>query len=364
MKEITAVGFFETDNKSAYEAQQTAYWISFAPIVFQVSRTLVNTGILKKISDARKEGITIDELEEQTTLGRYQLRVLVHASLGIGLTYTQDGRYFLTKTGFFLLNDTPVRVNMDFIHDVCYQGLFHLEDSIKTGKPEGLKVFGEWDTIYEGLSQLPKQAQQSWFGLDHYYSDEAFPKVIPLLLADNPAIRVLDIGGNTGKFARKLISASREVQITIVDLPGQIAMAAAQLKPSDPYGQVTFHSADMLKEETILPGGYDIIWMSQFLDCFSEAQIVSILKRCREAAGDHGKICILEGFWDKQKIETSAFCLQQFSLYFTAMANGNSQMYDYQTFSECIDAAGLYIEEEYHNLSISNSLLVCRSKQL
>ena len=40
---------------------------------------------------------------------------------------------------------------MDFIHDVNYKGLFHLEESIETGKPEGLKEFGEWQTIYEGL---------------------------------------------------------------------------------------------------------------------------------------------------------------------------------------------------------------------
>ena len=36
------------------------------------------------------------------------------------------------------------------------------------------------------------------------------------------------------------------------------------------------------------PKGYDAIWMSQFLDCFSEEEIVSILKRCYDALDDDG----------------------------------------------------------------------------
>jgi len=43
----------------------------------------------------------------------------------------------------------------------CYKGLFALDKSIENGKPEGLKVFGEWDTIYEGLSfPYPAQVQR------------------------------------------------------------------------------------------------------------------------------------------------------------------------------------------------------------
>jgi len=57
------------------------------------------------------------------------------------------------------------RVNMEFNHDVNYQGLFYLEEALLNGQPEGLKVFGGWSTIYEGLSQLPEQVQKSWLAL-------------------------------------------------------------------------------------------------------------------------------------------------------------------------------------------------------
>ena len=53
------------------------------------------------------------------------------------------------------------RVNMDFTQEICYQGMFDLEKTLQTGKPEGLKVFGSWPTIYEGLSSLPSVAQEN-----------------------------------------------------------------------------------------------------------------------------------------------------------------------------------------------------------
>ena len=55
-----------------------------------------------------------------------------------------------------MLHDPLTITNMDFVQDVNYKGLFYLDESIKTGKPAGLKEFGEWQTIYEGLSQLPE----------------------------------------------------------------------------------------------------------------------------------------------------------------------------------------------------------------
>ncbi len=39
--------------------------------------------------------------------------------------------------------------------------MFYLEDSIKKEKPEGLKVFGNWPTIYHGLSELPDQVKKN-----------------------------------------------------------------------------------------------------------------------------------------------------------------------------------------------------------
>lgn len=63
---------------------------------------------------------------------------------------------------------TPLtRINMEFSQHVCYQAMGHLLEAIREGQPTGLKVFGDWATIYPALSQLPEPARQSWFDFDH-----------------------------------------------------------------------------------------------------------------------------------------------------------------------------------------------------
>ena len=100
--------------------------------------------------------------------------------------------------------------------------------------------------------------------------------------------------------------------------------------------------------------------MSQFLDCFSKVEIVHILNEAQNGLAPGGSIFILETYWDRQKFEISAFCLQQTSLYFTAIANGNSKMYHSDEMKECITKAGLTVDLEMDNLGISHTLFRCK----
>ena len=170
--------FFSKDTKSAFEAKQLAQWIAFGPVVFQSARVLRTSGILELIEDSAPAGMTCEEIAEQLQLTIYGVRVLLESGLSIGLVIVNDHRYTLTKTGYFILNDALTNTNMDFVHDVCYKGLFELDNSIKNGKPEGLKEFGNWRTIYEGISQLPPHVQKSWFSFDHFFSDKDRKSVV------------------------------------------------------------------------------------------------------------------------------------------------------------------------------------------
>ena len=112
-------------------------------------------GFSGSLLEKGSEGLSQDEIREKVRLPEYGVRILIESALGIGLVILNEGKYTITKTGTYIHNDPLTNANMDFVHDVCYKGLFALDKSIETGKPEGLKEFGQWDTIYEGLSSLP-----------------------------------------------------------------------------------------------------------------------------------------------------------------------------------------------------------------
>lgn len=216
---------YTKEHLSAREAQRLAEFIAWGPVVFQVARIMLKWGIMDLIRDSG-EGLTLEEIVKKTKQSEYAVKCLLEASLSIGilLVDVQAERYTLSKTGWFLINDPATRVNIDFNQDVNYEGWFHLEASLKEGRPVGLKHFGGWSTIYEGLSELPEQVQRSWFAFDHFYSDASFPEALQIVFKKHQTRSLYDVGGNTGKWALQCVHFDKEVEVTVLDLPQQIEM--------------------------------------------------------------------------------------------------------------------------------------------
>lgn len=346
----------------AIDALEEAQKIAFAPFVFQATVSLRKLGIFDFIFDKRDQGgVTIEEISKELSISAYGIGVLLEIAESSDIVdRNEDDRYELTKIGYFLNYNTTANANINFTNDVCYKGLFHLNDSILNGKPEGLKEHGNWKTIYEGLSQLTPQVQKAWFDFDHHYSDDIFEEALELVLETKPKL-IFDIGGNTGKFAIQCCNSDTDVSVKIVDLPGQLKKALANAKNNGFENRVSGQEIDWLTENPKIPSGADLIWMCQFLDCFSEEEIVKILRTCVESMDESTELRITETFTDRQKFDNAKFILEATSLYFTVLANGNSKMYSSKVMMKLIEKAGLHVEEditigEYH------TMLVCKKK--
>ena len=215
--------------------------LAFSPLFFQAAMAARNMGVLAAVDGtaapfggadgrrpapavgaARTEGITPAEVAARANVSHYAARVLLEGCLALELVALEADRYRITDAGKLWLFDPMTKVNADFVQHICYAGAARLEDSLRTGKPAGLDVFGPWSTIYEGLTELPPDAQASWFAFDHFYSDGAFPLAFPRVFEPRPR-RLLDVGGNTGKWALHCLAHDPEVEITVLDHPGQVA---------------------------------------------------------------------------------------------------------------------------------------------
>lgn len=347
---------FSPLKQRAFDARFEAQKIAFGPVVFHCVHYAWKRGVLEALGDAGDGGITLDELEATGRWSRYALKLVLESCLSAGVVMIEGGRWQLDKTGFCLISDDITRVNFDFIHDVCYQGLFELERSLDAGKPLGLAHLGDWPSIYPVLSELPEPARSSWFAFDHHYSDTSFPDILPDVFATAPR-RLMDLGANTGKFSLAALAHEARVQLHLVDLPQQLAVADAKLAAAGLRERAELHARNLLDPAATLPAGMDLVWMSQFLSCFGEAEIASIFQRVATCLADNGQVLVMDTFWDRQRYDIAAFCLINTSPYFTAMASGNSKVYESGDYIRLAEAAGLRLLTARDGIGYCHSLL-------
>ena len=338
-------------------ARLEAQKIAFGPVVFQCLRVAWKSGLLAQIEQAGKTGASIEELATgNVELSVYAISVVLESALSAGAVWRESGRYGLTRVGDNVLHDELTQININYVHDICYQGLFALDACLREEKPLGLQTLGNWPSIYEGLSALPEPARSSWFHFDHYYSDSAFAQAIPHVFARRPR-KLMDIGANTGKWSLCCLQYDPDTHLTLLDLPIQLAEARKTLDAAGVLARAELHSIDVLDFAAPFPAGMDAVWMSQFLTCFSLEAIGHIFRRAADCLADGGSVWVLDTFWDRQQYDIASYCLINTSPYFTAIASGNSKMYEASTIIACAAASGLALAETIDGLGICHSLL-------
>ncbi len=340
---------------SALDAKSEAQKIAFSAIAFEAVVSLLRLGILKAVADAGSNGAGPDEIAARLDLSEYGVKVLLDMGLSAKLVWLKDDRYVLDKVGYFLLADPMTQINVNFAQDVCYEAMQHLQASIEKGSPEGLKVFGDWPTIYPGLTRLPEPARTSWAEFNNYYSRQAYPDALPIVFEDHPA-RLLDVGGNSGTWALQCVEFDPRVHVTIVDLPDQIAIARENIAKHDVADRIDTIEMNLLDPDMQLPA-VETIWMSQFLDCFPENEIRTILERFANVMDEQQSLFVLELFWDRQQFDAAEYSINATSLYFTCLANGTSRMYHSKDFVEIAEAAGFQVIAQHDNLGVGHTLL-------
>lgn len=333
------------------KALADAQRIAFAPFTFQAVASMLELGILSYLQDNPS---SLERIIEHCNISKYTAETLLETAVCTGVISKNDNIYTNTAVADAFLNNEMTKVNFNFVKDVCYLGASELTQSFKEEEPKGLKKFiGGHQTIYNILQILPEKMKKSWFEFDHFYSDRCFEEALKIIF-QKPTPQIFDIGGNTGKFERACLEFNPECKVNMIDLPENIEAAKKNLKND----RLNFYGIDVLDKSSKFPKISGAVFMSQFLDCFSEEQIITILSNIKNSMSDDTRIYILEPFTDKQIFDGATYSLVHISLYFTCIANGKSKMYSEKRMLELIEKAGLKLQEKYENVGVHDYTLL------
>lgn len=344
------------------QAFEKAQSIAFAPFVFQAVAAAKDCGLLQALGESDSP-LPVSALAQKVALSEYAVTVLCDILESSEVIERDENHaYRLSRVGECLIYDQMTEVNFDFSNLVNYAPLKHTLKALQSGKPAGLKEYDEtWTTIYPHLKDLPQKSRRAWFAFDHFHSDSAYQAALNIL-KDRQVRYFVDIGGNTGRFTKKALATWQDSRACIVDLPEQIGLMRQNTNLKSLQNRIDTVPINWLdpNAQPLIKEKVDLIWMSQFLDCFSRAEAVSILKRVKNLARQNGAtVAILEPLVDHQRNRAATLSIACSSLYFSCLANGNSKFFSSEELKGIIDESGLTIKSISEPIGVGHSLYLC-----
>jgi 2-polyprenyl-3-methyl-5-hydroxy-6-metoxy-1,4-benzoquinol methylase len=234
---------------------------------------------------------TADDLAQATGMDPAALHRLMRALAGRGVfTEVEPQSFALTALGAALKSGAPGgarAVVMTLAGDWQWKVWDNVLFSLRTGKPALGAAFGA--QLFDYLTAHPD---------DGALFNEA---MIGMHGAVGPAIvaaydfshfrSIIDVGGGTGTLLRTILQANTNLHGTLFDLPDTIRAAQQSVATSGLSDRCDCVAGDFFKA---VPAGRDAYLMAHVLHDWTDEQALPILRNCRSAIADSGRLLIVE----------------------------------------------------------------------
>ncbi len=240
--------------------------------VFRASRVLLTANNFKVFDHLdRPQSARIIARKLNTDLRATE--ILLDALTGLGLLKKKNSIYMNTENSSrFLVSGKPFYQGDIIRHaDTLWKNWSWLDEIVKKGKPYH-QTHNHTDFI---------------LGMHNIASLKA--KDIVRKIGLKGIKSVLDIGGGPGTYSVEI--AKKNIKVTLFDLPETIRIAK-RIIPKNQLKNIQFLSGDFLSDD--IGKGYDLIFISQVLHSYSPKINLQLLRKCKSALNNKGKIVIHE----------------------------------------------------------------------
>jgi SAM-dependent methyltransferase len=238
-------------------------------------------GVFEALAEGPK---SLDELARQLNLPPRTARISVDAVTALGFLVREGDSYRNAPvTQFFLGGGGPLdfRPFVRFWNRISFGRWQGLEDSVRLGRG----VAGEF-------SFTPEEQKIFSEGVEGFTNSQA------IALADGydfaPCRHVLDLGGGTGSFLRRILDRHPEVNGTLFELAGAAGVARQKLNGAAVEPRIRVIEGDFLTDP--LPADHDAFLVANVVHVLDREQNLQLFRRVRQSA-KRGARFLLVDFW-------------------------------------------------------------------
>jgi precorrin-6B methylase 2 len=344
--QMSSIGSIRTQQNAQGGLETVANLVT--PIAVRVAATL-------RLADHISEGVTdVSALAHRCGADPKALRrLLAHlASYGV-FTEREDGGFDVGPLGAQLVSRHPmsmrVLLDLDSFSGKADLSCIGMLESIRTGQPVYPSQHGK--PYWEDLVSSPVMVDSFETALDTIVT---FSSRSLLRGYDWSSVKtIVDVGGGSGAPLIRLLKKHGHLQATLVDFPEMIERARRNFEAADLSDRTSVVAGSYFDP---LPPGADVYLLSEVVDQEPEENAVRILSRCAEAAGDTGKVMLL------QTPVTKSNRALMTALDLRMLTSVGGQELSVEQYRELFSMAGLKLESTYpasNMTTFSVMLFVC-----
>ena len=237
---------------------------------FRSSRVLItanNYGVFDLLIASQ----SAEAISQKLDIDLRATEILLDALTGLGFLKKSNRKYRNTSISNHFLVKGESYYQGDIIKhaDNLWSNWSSLDEVVKTGKPS--QKARDHDAFILGMHNLASLKTKDVM------------KTIGL----KGVKKALDLGGGPGTYSIEM--AKKGVEVTLFDHPDAIEIAERLIEKEGVKG-INFIKGDFMADD--IGRGYDLIFISQILHSYSEEDNLLILRKCKKALNNGGRIII------------------------------------------------------------------------
>lgn len=233
--------------------------------------------------------LSLDRLADRISCEASALQRLLRVLVGEGLVVLNaENEYALTEMGTMLQRDELGELAIYIGAPFSWDPWSALADSVRTGEAAFTRRYGV--PLFDYLDQHDENANLYHAAIDAFSKREAIALADAFDFSDTK--RVADIGGGRGRLLLELLSRWDHLEGVLFERPKAVELARVAFDDAGLNDRCEARVGDFFIS---IPNDIDVCILMHIIHSWDDATAIDLLRRCRGAVGDRGKVLIVEG---------------------------------------------------------------------